>query len=238
MQSIIKMKVQIIHSETITLCNKKIILNRKHIKTLRLTIDKRTAEIKINAPRTLSLAKIETFVKDHIDWIEKNQHAILVRTNQIKDLALLKSLTLFGDDYHLKLRQAKQKRYSIDGQTITLFVKEYNNEEIQEAINKCYRTELSYIVTELQKKCETITKEKISHIQLRTMKTLLGSCKPSERKITLNTQLAKYPINCIQMVLLHEIAHFKELSHNEKFKKLLTSYCPDWRELRKKMKQV
>ena len=59
MQSIIKMKVPIIHSETITLCNKKIILNRKHIKTLRLTIDKRTAEIKIMHREHYHLPKLK-----------------------------------------------------------------------------------------------------------------------------------------------------------------------------------
>ncbi|GAB4266796.1 MAG: hypothetical protein Kow0065_17570 [Methylomicrobium sp.] len=52
------------------------------------------------------------------------------------------------------------------------------------------------------------------------------------QKFQLNLELAKKPPECLEYVLVHELAHLLERSHNERFQALLDRYMPNWRERR------
>ena len=62
------------------------------------------------------------------------------------------------------------------------------------------------------------------------MKTRWGSCKVSDKVVTLNLQLIKSDIACIEQVVLHELLHFAQPNHGEEFYALLEKYMPDWKE--------
>ena len=49
------------------------------------------------------------------------------------------------------------------------------------------------------------------------MKTLWGSCNVEAKRIWLNLELAKKPTSCLEYILLHEIVHLIERSHNDRF---------------------
>ena len=68
------------------------------------------------------------------------------------------------------------------------------------------------------------------------MRRRWGSCSPAGR-ITLNTRLAQLPLVCIDYVILHEIAHLRELNHGKRFYALLETLCPDWKQLRKLLRE-
>lgn len=68
-----------------------------------------------------------------------------------------------------------------------------------------------------------------NHYSIRRMKTRWGSCNPAKRRISLNLWLAERPIQQLELVLVHELVHFVELKHNDRFKSLLQQYLPDWR---------
>lgn len=55
-----------------------------------------------------------------------------------------------------------------------------------------------------------------------------GSCSPSG-EIILNSHLIKAPRNCIDYVLIHELAHLKHHDHGQAFWKLIDSHVQDWR---------
>jgi predicted metal-dependent hydrolase len=64
------------------------------------------------------------------------------------------------------------------------------------------------------------------------MKTKWGSCNPRRASIRLNTDLAKKPRECLEYILVHEMAHLLEPSHNARFVALLDRYLPNWKLLR------
>jgi predicted metal-dependent hydrolase len=64
------------------------------------------------------------------------------------------------------------------------------------------------------------------------MKTKWGSCNIKERRIWLNLELAKKPIECLEYVLVHELVHLLEKHHNERFQAYMDKYLPQWRQCR------
>jgi predicted metal-dependent hydrolase len=64
------------------------------------------------------------------------------------------------------------------------------------------------------------------------MKTRWGSCNSASRSILLNTDLARNPRECLEYVLVHELLHLLEPSHNERFVALLDRFIPRWKSHR------
>ena len=98
---------------------------------------------------------------------------------------------------------------------------------------KYSREEFVSIIKELTKKCEGIMNLKASRYTLRRMKSRWGSCNPKAKRISLSTELMKKPIECIEYVIVHELVHFLEKGHGERFKAHMTNFLPDWREQKK-----
>jgi len=60
------------------------------------------------------------------------------------------------------------------------------------------------------------------------MKTRWGSCNPRAHTIRLNTELAKKPRECLEYVLVHELVHLLEPTHNARFLALMDQFMPKW----------
>lgn len=63
-------------------------------------------------------------------------------------------------------------------------------------------------------------------------KTKWGSCNINDRRIWLNLELAKKPLECLEYVLVHELAHLLERHHSTRFTALMDTALPNWRNLR------
>ncbi|MCL1798938.1 MAG: M48 family metallopeptidase [Eggerthellaceae bacterium] len=72
----------------------------------------------------------------------------------------------------------------------------------------------------------------VAALAFRSMTSRWGSCNPKTGRVCINVQLAKYPAECLEYVVVHELCHFHERGHNARFKALLGSYLPDWKQRR------
>jgi len=70
------------------------------------------------------------------------------------------------------------------------------------------------------------------------MKTKWGSCSPGRRTIRLNTDLAKKPRECLEYIIVHEMAHLRERTHNDRFIALMDRLMPQWREYREQLNRL
>ena len=75
----------------------------------------------------------------------------------------------------------------------------------------------------------------LSDFKLRVMKTCWGVCHCGEATITFNTLLGLKDEECIEYIVVHELCHLIEPSHNKKFHALMDTYMPDWRLRKKKL---
>ena len=73
---------------------------------------------------------------------------------------------------------------------------------------------------------------KLSGYFLQRMKTKWSSCNHRAGHIRLNTELVKKPKDLFEYVIVHEMIHLLEPTHNDRFVALLTKYYPTWREAR------
>ena len=73
--------------------------------------------------------------------------------------------------------------------------------------------------------------------QTKYMTTRWGTCNTKTKKLWFNLQLAKKPVECIEYIILHELAHLKVRNHGSDFVAILDSYMPCWRETKKKLNE-
>ena len=99
----------------------------------------------------------------------------------------------------------------------------------------------------IRKAKETITKRvsyfarlmgvSYRNITIREQKTRWGSCSIHSKKIRMNLQLAVKPEECVEYVLVHELCHLLEPSHNQRFYDLMSHFLPEWRERKQKLNE-
>lgn len=67
---------------------------------------------------------------------------------------------------------------------------------------------------------------------IKKMKTKWGTCNIAARRLWLNLELAKKPIQCLEYILVHELLHLIERHHNDRFRSLMDQYLPQWQAYR------
>ena len=75
-------------------------------------------------------------------------------------------------------------------------------------------------------------------IKFRKMVSQWGNCRSREGILTFNTNLMYAPYECVEYVVHHEFTHFIEANHSARFYAELEKVCPQWKEWRKKLKNI
>lgn len=88
-------------------------------------------------------------------------------------------------------------------------------------------------VERLVAKWEPVMGVKVSGITIRQMKTRWGSCNVKTHHININLALLRKPPECLEYVVVHEMTHILEASHNQVFWGYMTEFYPDWKRVRK-----
>ena len=96
-----------------------------------------------------------------------------------------------------------------------------------------YRAEVRHAVAPILAKWEKHLGVVARKSLVQRMKTKWGSCNPLTGNVHLNTDLAKKPPQCLDYVVLHELAHLRERRHSAEFFALLDQGMPQWREVRR-----
>lgn len=73
---------------------------------------------------------------------------------------------------------------------------------------------------------------KVRRLFIQKMKTKWGSCNHRTGSIRLNTDLARKPRECLEYIVVHEMVHLIEPTHNERFIALMNQFMPKWRSYR------
>ncbi len=85
----------------------------------------------------------------------------------------------------------------------------------------------------LLEKWEDIIGVRVKKLVFRNMKSRWGSCQPATGRVCINTRLALFPPQCLEYVVVHELVHMLEPSHNARFHALMDEFLPNWKEAKK-----
>ena len=102
---------------------------------------------------------------------------------------------------------------------------------IKEDIKRIFKERLDYWYN--------IFKEKIPipNLKIRKMTSRWGVCNIKNHNVTLNYQLSKYDISCLDYVIVHELSHFIYHDHSKNFWTLVSKYYPKYKECKKMLKE-
>ena len=116
---------------------------------------------------------------------------------------------------------------------------DFYSHEIQKALLEAYLKAIKIEATYyLPDRLDFLAKKygfSFGKISLRNQKSRFGSCSYLNN-INLNINLMKFDFDVIDYVLIHELCHTRVKNHSQKFWQEVEKYCPDWKNLRKKLK--
>jgi predicted metal-dependent hydrolase len=218
--------------DQLTLGNLTVEVIRKNIKNTHLRVYPPTGRVKISAPLRLDLETIRKFAVSKISWIKKQQIKIDKRKKEVSKEFLGKdSLYYNGKIYLLKvIEEDTEPKVVLKDNILELCVRPHlTAAKKKEILDDWYRNQLKRQATSLINQLEKKMNVKVDVLTIRKMKTRWGSCYKAKKKICLNLELVKKPLECIEYVVVHEMAHFFEGNHGAKFKALMDNLMPEWR---------
>ena len=213
---------------------------KKNIKNMHLYVQPPDGKVQVSAPKHLSDESIIMFVRTKIGWIRKQQERFKNQPRQSeRQYVSGESFYVLGKQYFL------QVEYSYKGNSLVLFgdkailtVRKESTPKQREAfIREWYREILKAEIEKYLPKWEKKTGLYCDSWQTKYMTTRWGTCNTNTKKIWFNLQLAKKPVECIEYIILHELAHLKVKNHGNDFVAILDSYMPYWRETKKKLNE-
>ncbi|MDO4261331.1 MAG: M48 family metallopeptidase [Eubacteriales bacterium] len=110
-------------------------------------------------------------------------------------------------------------------------------EEEEEKLLPAYRERLLSILPELFRKWQTILGVRCGKVTIRDTRSQWGSCNTRNGNISISLRLGAYPTECVEYVVVHELAHLLERGHNARFYGILDRHYPAWRECRERLKR-
>lgn len=214
----------------------KIHLNRKNIKNIHLSVLPPDGRVRLSVPHSTGEQAIRLAVINKLAWIKQQQADFANQPRQLtREMVSGESHYLWGKKYRLAIAQTTGK-FQVNvqgGDKIVLSVtKNTNVENRLKLLNNLYRQEIKTSLEKLLPYWQNKLDVRSEAIGIRKMKTKWGSCNIEAKRIWLNLELAKKPVECIEFVLVHELVHLIERHHNERFKRIMDKNMPDWRERR------
>ena len=204
--------------------------------------------VKIDSPRSVTLAELKTLVVDHGRWVLNSLEKIATSeqrpppTYQHGDL-----LSFLGDICHLEVVVDLRNSVTRQENRILVTTKTGTPEEVRKLLKKWYKNQAKPVFQQLLgdwERClpwlNAASQESSGDDAVSTnwrqifMRSQWGSCS-STGKISLNTHLIKVPFDLIDYVVLHELCHLKHLNHSRRFYNLMDSHMPGWKARRKRL---
>jgi predicted metal-dependent hydrolase len=113
-----------------------------------------------------------------------------------------------------------------------------DEEKRKEILADWYRTQLKLEAPPLIAKWEQLMGVQVERFFVQRMKTKWGSCNHTAGTIRLNTELAKKPKECLEYIVVHEMAHLLEPTHNDRFIEIMNLFLPQWRAYRDELNRL
>ena len=206
---------------------------RRDIKNLHVGVYPPSGRVRVAAPVSLDDDAVRLAVISRLGWIRRKQAKFEQQDRQSqRGFVTGESHYFEGRRYRIDVaeREGSPTVHLLNNTKITLSVRPGTNRDKREAIlHQWYRHQLRSRVPALLAKWEPKVGAQVAEVHIRKMKTRWGTCNRAARRIWLNLELVKKPASCLEYIVVHEMAHFIERSHNDRFRDLMDRLMPQWR---------
>lgn len=216
-------------------------VEQKDIKNIHLSVYPPNGKVRISAPERMDLDTIRVFAIAKLKWIKKQREVFARQERETpREYLPRESHYFLGERYLLKVvEQDNSPKIVLKKKEIRMIVRpDTTQEKKKEILDEWYRSELKRIVPPIIEKWETKIGVKPTEYGIKKMRTKWGTCNPVAKRIWLNLELAKKPLECIEYIVVHELVHLKERSHNERFITFMDEHMPKWRFFRDELNRL
>jgi len=207
----------------------------RDIKNLHLSVHPPTGRVRIAAPERMESEAIRLFAISKLDWIKRQQRKLDGQARETpREFLERESHYVWGNRYLLSVKQLDEPpTVELRHKNLVLQVRPTaDHAKRQQVVEDWYRQQVRTATDRLLMDWEPKIGVKIDGVYVQRMKTRWGSCNSAARTIRLNTQLACKPPECLEYIVVHEMIHVLEPTHNERFQILMAKFVPDWKHRR------
>ncbi len=215
---------------------------RKDIKNLHLGVYPPKGRVRVAVPQRLSDDAVRLAVISRLGWIRRRRTDFDAQDRQSeREMVTGESHFVQGRRYRLNVVEhdgAASVRLR-NNRTMELTVRPGAERDKREAVlSQWYRERLRARIPELIVKWQPVIGVNVADWGIRKMKTKWGTCNIEARRVWLNLELAKKSAHCLEYILVHEMIHFLERHHTDRFREHMDRALPQWRLHRKELNRA
>jgi predicted metal-dependent hydrolase len=214
---------------------------QKDIKNVHLSVYPPNGRVRISAPIRMDIDTIRVFAISKLAWIKEQQKLFQQQERETsREYLNRESHFLWGKRYLLKLIETDESP-SIEikhNQMILKTHSETTGKKKQEIVDGWYRQQLKEVIPGFIANREMQIGVNVEKFYVQRMKTRWGSCNHLAGNLRFNTELAKKDRNCLEYIVVHEMVHLLEPTHNAQFVALMDHNLPNWRLLRDELNRA
>ena len=212
-----------------------IAVTRKDVKHVHLSVHPPEGRVTLVAPVRSQLEVLRAYAVTRLAWIRKQQAAFHAQAREAPRHHIgRESHYLWGQRYLLDVQYVDARPgVRLSHKRMTLMLRPGSDEAKRaEVMHEWHKQQLRQFLAGLIGNWESRLGVTVRACFLQRMKTRWGSCNHARGHIRLNTELVKKPRHLAEYVLVHEMLHLIEPTHNERFIALLDEHYPRWQEAR------
>jgi predicted metal-dependent hydrolase len=213
----------------------------KDIKNVHLGVYPPTGRVRISAPKRMSIDTIRVFAISKLGWIKQQQKKLRGQERETpREYLDRESHYVWGTRFLLKMVwEHGPPKVELKHRKMILRIAPGASEETKHAaVARWYREQLKAAVPDLIAKWGPMMPVRVERVFVQKMRTKWGSCNAGRRSIRLNTDLAKKPRECLEYIVVHEMVHILEPTHNTRFVALMDRLMPQWRGRRDELNRL
>jgi predicted metal-dependent hydrolase len=214
---------------------------QKDIKNVHLSVYPPAGRVRISAPIRMDFDTIRVFAISKLAWIKDQQQKLREQERETpREYLDRESHYVWGKRYLLKIIEKEAAPgVELKHDKMLLQLRPHASEEKKQSVlDEWHRERLKEAVIPLIAKWGPLIGVKVERFFVQRMKTRWGSCNSGRRHIRLNTELVKKPPECLEYIIVHEMAHIREPTHNVHFLTLLEQFMPKWRFYRDELNRL
>jgi predicted metal-dependent hydrolase len=206
---------------------------RSKRRTIALIVEN-DGSVTVRAPMRMPESSIREFVEKHVNWVEKKKAEMLAAVPLLSKQYLPGETFLYlGQVYDLEIT-TDQKNKLILGDRFSLAEAEHENAEL--LFQTWYRQQAKQLIVERVKYFADIYELHYEKVTITSARTRWGSCSP-KNTISFSWRLILTPMDVVDYVVVHELAHTVHHNHSKRFWALVEKILPDYKERRKWLRQ-
>ncbi|MDO8349700.1 MAG: SprT family zinc-dependent metalloprotease [Gallionella sp.] len=193
----------------------------------------------VSMPLRASERWLHSVLQDKASWVLEKLAGWQMRKAQVLSMGDGEFIPYLGEQLTLRVQRSVFAAPACQhGDTLWVSVQDEGDaKKIEQRVSEWYRLQAGQLFAARVAHYAGLLQVVPRAIKLSSAKTQWGSCN-ARGTVRLNLQLVKFPLRLIDYVVVHELAHLREMNHSADFWKVVAGACPDYAKLRRELKAV